>query len=585
MAKLIEGAAGRRVRWEEEWPRTRHTYLPTRPDGSTGEVVINGRRSVYRKLVDSLRETYYRDRSYLADAGERMGVLVGSVGRGHREGEWVITVAGFEEVPFLSSSGIHASMETRLVREAGRRAREAHCTEGVVGWYHTHPSMALFLSPTDLRTYSGFYPEPWQVALVVDPESWQAAYFWRDANGKVEASPAPWRQFDLIEASRSPGRPSPADDSGSAERVLPAIETAQTNISVPPPAQDTAVEERVSLGTRLKFYSKLPVVWQLAAFVLGVLVIALLWRGPSRSGPWLPDALLAQGWRSVLVLRLPKPTGDIAPDDGPLTRLTRLQLAKAVALPGTTIRSDEGPGHWLSLAAPPGQMAVLGREPADGSTAPRRFEVEPAETLVANTDDGKVRCSRFAVVTTASTKTIEEVGRQTVVPAPWGDIKLVESDCALPGGVAVPATGSSAEVTLGYRQGVLSARTDLTAEGRPPWCTEDGRMRAASPVDGVALYVIDSSRRPPLTGSVLDSGKRLSVLDGEGGEACARSGPGRYTVRYAFSSDSPAFRAVLAGDRKVVFVRQRPDDKFEVLSTLTGRALAASVQAGGESRR
>ena len=39
----------------------------------------------------------------------------------------------------------------------------------VVGWWHSHPGFGSFLSATDLHTQEYFFPEPYQVALVVDP--------------------------------------------------------------------------------------------------------------------------------------------------------------------------------------------------------------------------------------------------------------------------------------------------------------------------------------------------------------------------------------------------------------------------------
>ena len=39
----------------------------------------------------------------------------------------------------------------------------------IVGWYHTHPSMGVFLSHYDTWLHNNFFPEPWQVALVVEP--------------------------------------------------------------------------------------------------------------------------------------------------------------------------------------------------------------------------------------------------------------------------------------------------------------------------------------------------------------------------------------------------------------------------------
>ncbi len=39
----------------------------------------------------------------------------------------------------------------------------------IVGWWHSHPDLGCFLSITDLKTQQHFFPESYQVALVIDP--------------------------------------------------------------------------------------------------------------------------------------------------------------------------------------------------------------------------------------------------------------------------------------------------------------------------------------------------------------------------------------------------------------------------------
>jgi len=39
----------------------------------------------------------------------------------------------------------------------------------IVGWWHSHPDFGCFLSKNDLETQRFFFPESYQVALVVDP--------------------------------------------------------------------------------------------------------------------------------------------------------------------------------------------------------------------------------------------------------------------------------------------------------------------------------------------------------------------------------------------------------------------------------
>lgn len=53
----------------------------------------------------------------------------------------------------------------------------------VLGWYHSHPKMGIFLSEHDLFIHQGFFREPYQVALVVEPEKHLGGFFhWNGKN-------------------------------------------------------------------------------------------------------------------------------------------------------------------------------------------------------------------------------------------------------------------------------------------------------------------------------------------------------------------------------------------------------------------
>ncbi|MFN2112955.1 MAG: Mov34/MPN/PAD-1 family protein [Anaerolineales bacterium] len=56
----------------------------------------------------------------------------------------------------------------------------------LLGWYHTHPKMGVFLSSYDLFLHNHFFPHPWQVALVIEPHSSQAGFFIRDRDGYLD---------------------------------------------------------------------------------------------------------------------------------------------------------------------------------------------------------------------------------------------------------------------------------------------------------------------------------------------------------------------------------------------------------------
>ena len=51
----------------------------------------------------------------------------------------------------------------------------------IVGWWHSHPGFGCFLSRTDLHTQEFFFPESYQVALVVDPIKDELEFFTLDS--------------------------------------------------------------------------------------------------------------------------------------------------------------------------------------------------------------------------------------------------------------------------------------------------------------------------------------------------------------------------------------------------------------------
>ena len=72
----------------------------------------------------------------------------------------------------------------------------------LVGWYHTHPRMGLFLSSHDLFLHNNFFPKPWQVALVVEPHTNVGGFFIRDKNGEMDAR----HYFGFYEITNGNGR-------------------------------------------------------------------------------------------------------------------------------------------------------------------------------------------------------------------------------------------------------------------------------------------------------------------------------------------------------------------------------------------
>jgi proteasome lid subunit RPN8/RPN11 len=63
---------------------------------------------------------------------------------------------------------------------------ERYPDKELVGWYHTHPRMGVFLSAYDTWLHRNFFPEQYQVALVVEPLSLTGGFFIRELDGMLD---------------------------------------------------------------------------------------------------------------------------------------------------------------------------------------------------------------------------------------------------------------------------------------------------------------------------------------------------------------------------------------------------------------
>ncbi len=56
----------------------------------------------------------------------------------------------------------------------------------LVGWYHTHPRMGVFLSSYDTWLHSHFFPKMHQVAMVVEPYTSTGGFFIWEEDGSLD---------------------------------------------------------------------------------------------------------------------------------------------------------------------------------------------------------------------------------------------------------------------------------------------------------------------------------------------------------------------------------------------------------------
>jgi proteasome lid subunit RPN8/RPN11 len=125
-------------------------------------------------VTDEVREAVLRHLRGSQD--EQGGLLLGEVFTADDSVAASRAVVVSQAVPALdfASSGISLRMEAAV----WDRARLAlGPLELIVGWYHSHPGLGAFFSATDRRTQAAFFPHPYSVGWVIDPELDDEAFF------------------------------------------------------------------------------------------------------------------------------------------------------------------------------------------------------------------------------------------------------------------------------------------------------------------------------------------------------------------------------------------------------------------------
>jgi proteasome lid subunit RPN8/RPN11 len=116
---------------------------------------------------------------------EHGGILFGRPSRDVNSG-WLVEVTRALPAPASAGNGAYLRFTGASWQPTWDHAA-AHADERIVGWYHSHPGLGVFLSPTDRRTHAHHFPHPWQLALVVDPVRVTSGWFGGDKAGAIDA--------------------------------------------------------------------------------------------------------------------------------------------------------------------------------------------------------------------------------------------------------------------------------------------------------------------------------------------------------------------------------------------------------------
>lgn len=130
------------------------------------------------------------------------GVLVGKWCEDAAACRQFILVVATLQARFTQQGSVFLTFTQDSLVDIHVKIDELYPDEEIVGWYHTHPRMGVFLSHYDTWLHDHFFPEPWQVALVIEPHTEIGGFFIRQAEGKLDPS----RYFGFYELYGSSGQ-------------------------------------------------------------------------------------------------------------------------------------------------------------------------------------------------------------------------------------------------------------------------------------------------------------------------------------------------------------------------------------------
>lgn len=105
------------------------------------------------------------------------GVLVGLVRREALGEGLYITIEDAIQAQHTQFGPAHLTFTQDSLVQLNNTLEERFPGRRMVGWYHTHPRMDVFLSSYDTWLHSHFFGEPWQVALVIEPYAGRGGFF------------------------------------------------------------------------------------------------------------------------------------------------------------------------------------------------------------------------------------------------------------------------------------------------------------------------------------------------------------------------------------------------------------------------
>jgi proteasome lid subunit RPN8/RPN11 len=244
-----------------------------------------------RRVLDDIRlavtDAFY---SLPHGGAEIGGVLLGK----HQDGcVRIVDYAPLECEHALGPSFTLSPADRTRLAEMIAAARKGSGGRRPVGWYHSHTRSEIFLSDADIDIHKRYFPEPWQVALVLKPRTFdptRGAFFFREEDGRIDGTAAAC-EFTLAPLAAAPVPAAIVAAGGTAGEpcggaaACPALAREEAgSLGVEPAPVPAGAEERRNRPA----FRWIPAL---------VAALALLAAGLATSAQWLPYIKTALGVR------------------------------------------------------------------------------------------------------------------------------------------------------------------------------------------------------------------------------------------------------------------------------------------------
>jgi proteasome lid subunit RPN8/RPN11 len=182
----------------------------------------------------------------------RGGAEIGGLLLGHRDGDR-ISIEDYQPLDCEHATGPSFTLsprdQTHLAEMLSAAASGNAPNRQPVGWYHSHTRSDIFFSEIDQDIHKRFFPEPWQIALVLKPHTFEptrAGFFFREADGSMRGA-ASYQEF-VLEPLTPPPIPVREKNNSPAFQPLDSGVRATFTVSPPEPPEPPSVRPPKAAG-------------------------------------------------------------------------------------------------------------------------------------------------------------------------------------------------------------------------------------------------------------------------------------------------------------------------------------------------